>query len=57
MAGIRESSDTIERIGIDRTFRTLSQAELVLAVLDMTRTTEELSDDLQEVVSRVDFSS
>lgn len=33
-AGIRESSDTIERIGIDRAFQKLSQAEIVLALVD-----------------------
>ena len=33
-AGIRESSDTIEKIGIDRALSKLSQAEIVLALLD-----------------------
>ncbi len=33
-AGLRETSDTVERIGIERTDKALSEAELVLAVLD-----------------------
>lgn len=33
-AGIRESSDTIEKIGIDRAFQKLSLAEIVLALVD-----------------------
>ncbi len=33
-AGIRETSDTIESLGIERTFRKLEQAEIVLWVID-----------------------
>ena len=50
-AGIRESSDTIEKIGIDRAYRKLSEAEIVLAILDP-------SDDLRRqaelISSKVD---
>ena len=56
-AGIRESSDTVEKIGIDRTFRKLSEAEIVLALLDVTSEESDLLNNLKEIVSKVDFSS
>mgnify|MGYP002624276614 CR=1 FL=1 len=56
-AGIRESSDTIERIGIDRTFRKLSEAEIVLAMLDASTSESDLLSQLKLVLSKVDFSS
>ena len=34
-AGIRESGDTVERLGIDRTFRKISEAEIVLGLVDL----------------------
>ena len=36
-AGIRESSDTVERIGVERSRQAASQAELALLVLDTSR--------------------
>ncbi|NPD93112.1 tRNA uridine-5-carboxymethylaminomethyl(34) synthesis GTPase MnmE [Xylanibacter muris] len=43
-AGIRETTDTIESIGIERTFKKICQAEIVLLLIDSTdsqnRTTE-----------------
>ena len=33
-AGIRETSDTIESLGIERTFKKLDQAEIVLWMID-----------------------
>ncbi len=41
-AGIRNSSDKVERIGIERTFKTLSEAAILLYVFD--------SDDSEQVV-------
>lgn len=38
-AGIRDTDDTIERLGIDRTFKKISQAEIVIWMLDATDTT------------------
>ena len=56
-AGIRESSDTIERIGIERTFRKLSGAEIVLALLDMTLPEDMLASQLRLLCPKVDLSS
>ena len=40
-AGIREASDTIEKIGIERSLQSLSKAEVVLGVLDGSASPEE----------------
>jgi len=53
-AGIRESSDTVERMGIDRTFVKLSEAEIVLGMLDLT---DPLREPVENICSRVNFSS
>ena len=53
-AGIRESSDTIERIGMDRAFQKLSQAEIVLALLDPSAN---ILDQAKLVSGKVDTSS
>jgi len=36
-AGIRETSDTVEKIGIERTKKAMSEADLILLVLDRSR--------------------
>ncbi len=48
-AGIRETEDTIEHIGIERTFRKLEQANIVLWMLDITTAPTrwtEMADDI-----------
>lgn len=49
-AGIRESSDVVEKIGIDRARSAAENAELVLAVFDGSR---EQSDDERELVEYI----
>jgi tRNA modification GTPase len=36
-AGLRDTDDTVERIGIDRARRAMDEAELILALFDLTR--------------------
>jgi tRNA modification GTPase len=48
-AGIRETTDAIESLGIDRTFRKLQQATIVLWVIDLTGESS-LTDDLARVI-------
>lgn len=48
-AGIRETNDTIESIGIERTFQKLEQAEIVLWVIDAAHA----NHHLQEMAIRV----
>ena len=52
-AGIRESSDTIEKIGIERSLQSLSKAELVLAVLDGCMPENELKNARQAIVGKL----
>lgn len=42
-AGIRETSDTIESLGIERTFQKLAQAEIVLWVVDVSGASSQIS--------------
>jgi tRNA modification GTPase len=53
-AGIREASDKVEKMGIDRTFRKLSEAEIVLGMVDLT---DDIESQLQAICSRVSFGS
>jgi tRNA modification GTPase len=49
-AGIREATDTIEKLGIERTFRHISGGALTLLVFDLASATkEELAKDLAEI--------
>ena len=48
-AGIRDTDDKIERLGIDRTFKKISQAEIVLWIIDATENqsrTKELAEKI-----------
>lgn len=48
-AGIRETTDIIESIGIERTFQKLSQSEIVLLVVDSTEKTEKIEHIIDKV--------
>ena len=54
-AGLRESSDTIERIGIERSYRKLSEASIVLAMLDATKPSEVTAAELSGILGHIDF--
>lgn len=54
-AGLRDTEDTVERIGIDRTFQKISQAEIVLVMLDATSSEFDLLENLKQVTSQVNF--
>ena len=56
-AGIRETGETIEKIGIDRAFKKLSEADIVLAVVDGSADAVEIEANLNEILGRVDFAS
>lgn len=51
-AGIRETSDTIENLGIERTFQKLEQAEIVLWIIDATDTTAQLTQLSTQILPR-----
>ena len=56
-AGIRESDDVVERMGIDRSFRKISEAEIVLGMLDATLEESDLLNSLQAWIGQVDTTS
>lgn len=56
-AGIRESQDAVENLGIERSFRKLSEAEIVLGMLDSTAGSEELAAQLALLGQHWDGSS
>lgn len=51
-AGIRETSDTIENMGIERTFKKLEQASIVLWVIDLTSPAEEIDSLAQKIIPK-----
>ena len=55
-AGIRETEETIERIGIDRSLLKLTQADIVLGVIDATAPLSEQRQHVQEIASRIRFN-
>ena len=56
-AGIRETSEVVERIGIERTFRKISEASIVLGMVDLTRDDEDNFVMIRDIVGKVNLSS
>ena len=54
-AGIRETDETVEQMGIERTFRKISEAEIVIGMLDVTASLTSIFANLNLIVSKVDF--
>ena len=52
-AGLRESEDTIERIGVERAYEKIAAAQLILAVLDLTQPVEELLASASDISVRM----
>lgn len=55
-AGIREASDTVEKMGIARAFRKISEVEIVLSVLDPTVDETTFRHHLETLLSRIDLT-
>ena len=56
-AGIRETSETVEKIGIERTFKKISEASIVLGMIDLTRDFESTCETIRSIVETVDFET
>ncbi len=56
-AGLRETSEVVEKIGIERTFKKISEATIVLGMIDLTRDFESTCETVREIVEKVDFGS
>lgn len=52
-AGLRHTDDTVENIGIERSYKKISQAAVVLAILDLTADEEENGALISDIVSRI----
>lgn len=51
-AGIRETNDTIESLGIERTFQKLEQAEIVLWMVDATEAASQINQLSKQILPR-----
>ena len=56
-AGLRETDEIVEKIGIERTFKKISEASIVLGMVDLTRDFESTCETIKEIIEKVDFSS
>ena len=56
-AGLRETTETVEKIGIERTFKKISEASIVLGMIDLTRGFETTCETVREIIAKVDFNT
>ena len=56
-AGLRETDEIVEKIGIERTFKKISEASVVLGMVDLTRDFESTCETVNDLIDKVDFSS
>ena len=56
-AGLRETTEIVEQIGIERTFKKIGEASIVLGMVDLTRDFESTCQTVREIVEKVDFNS
>ena len=56
-AGLRETSEIVEKIGIERTFKKISEASIVLGMIDLTRDLDSTDETIREILDKVDFQT
>lgn len=56
-AGLRTTQDEVEKIGISRSYKKMSEAEIVLALLDVTAPEEENEHSISDIVNNLDVKS
>ena len=54
-AGLRETTEIVEQIGIERTFRKIGEASIVLGMVDLTRDFESTCETVRSIIDKVDF--
>ena len=55
-AGLRETDEVVEQIGIQRTFKKISEASIILGMIDLTRDFEITRETIRSIIEKVDFS-
>ena len=55
-AGLRETDEVVEQIGIERTFKKISEASVVLGMVDLTRDVDTTRETVRSIIEKVDFS-
>ena len=55
-AGLRETEEIVEKIGIERTFKKITEASIVLGMVDLTRDYESTCETVSEIIEKVDFT-
>lgn len=56
-AGLRETDEVVEKIGIERTFKKISEASIVLGMVDLTRDFESTCETVSSIIDSVDFDT
>ena len=54
-AGIRETEDTIEKIGIERAFKKISEADIIVGLLDLKQSQEKYFESARFIISNVNL--
>ena len=54
-AGLRQTEETIEKIGIERSYRKIAEATVVIGMLDATKDAENLLLAAREILERIDL--
>ena len=56
-AGLRNTDETIEKIGIERSYKKIAEADVVIGMLDATTTYETMLSAANDIRSKVDMSN
>ena len=56
-AGLRETEEVVEKIGIERTFKKISEASIIIGMVDITRDHESTCETIREIIEKVDFDT
>ena len=54
-AGIRETDDTIEKIGIERAFKKISEADIILGLLDLNQSSDKYFESANFIINNVNL--
>ena len=56
-AGLRETDEIVEKIGIERTFKKISEASVIVGMIDLTRDFKSTCETVNEIIDKVDFET